>query len=98
MDDAGKEDPRLALATLFERVVSLTDKVNAAHRRVDDLEGDLKDSIWELKSDIKEFSTELKTVNHWMHRAIGWGSAAIFLSGLLGAGVGKAVVMAVTRG
>lgn len=65
---------------LSEKLGVLTAKVEAAHRRIDDVEGEIKDSLKDIHSDLKE-------LNAHMNKGRGWAAAALLIAGLLGAGI-----------
>lgn len=73
---------------LFERVVTIENKIDAFHGRQDRLESLIHDDIGEIKVDFKELKTDVKELTAWMHRSKGWAAAAVFLAGLAGALIG----------
>jgi len=80
-------DPKVTIAKIEEKIVSLNDKVEAAHRRVDNMQLLIRDDLNEIKESFKEVSSELKDVVAWMNRGKGWAAAAFALASLIGGGL-----------
>ena len=76
---------------IHEKIGALTAKADAAHSRVDKLEN-------VIRADLLLISTELKELNAYMHRGKGFAAAAIFLSGIVGAGLTKVVALIFSAG
>ena len=66
----------------FEKLGVLTAKVDAAHKRIDNLEVG-------MRQDLKEIDLSIKELSAYMNRSKGWGAAFIFLGGISGAGLVK---------
>lgn len=67
---------------VHEKLGVLSAKIDAAHRRIDDIQDYNKDILEQMRSDLKE-------LNAYMHKGKGWAAAGLFLAGLAGAGVVK---------
>lgn len=73
-----------------ERIGILIAKVDAAHKRIDTIETDIKDALENIHQDLKH-------LNAHMNRGKGWAAAALLLAGLFGAGIFKLISMALSR-
>lgn len=67
----------LDVALLKEKLVTLNNKIDAAHSRTDKMELMIHNDFTEMKKDLKE-------MNAWMNRGKGWAAAALLLAGLGG--------------
>ena len=65
------------MSELAERIGVMGAKIDAAHKRLDKHEVDIKD-------DLKEIKADLKKLNAYMHKSIGWLAAAALILGALG--------------
>lgn len=74
---------------VHEKIGALTAKVDAAHKRVDKLEIDMKDDILDIKGDLSKIKNQLTELNNHMQRQKGIKGFIIFLSGLCGASITK---------
>lgn len=78
------DDTKVLVATLHERLVSLTDKADAAHRRVDKME-------LIVREDMREIKKELQYISAHINRSKGWAAAALLLAGVLGSLITKLI-------
>lgn len=68
------------MSEVLEKLGALTEKVKAAHQRVDKVE-------FQIREDLKEIKDELKELSAYMHRGKGAVGAIMFLSSIFGAGL-----------
>jgi len=85
------EDPRIALAALQERMVTLDNKISASHARIDKLEILISQDLSEIKDGFNDMSKELKEVMGWMNRSKGWAAAVMLMASVLGGLIAKAL-------
>lgn len=70
------------MSEISEKIGQLIAKSDAAHKRLDKIETDVRD-------DLKHINDELKAINAHMNKGKGWAAAFLFLAGLSGAGASK---------
>lgn len=70
---------------LSEKVITIANKVDAAHNRLDKFEKQVSDQL-------SEISVDLKAITAWMNRGKGWAAAALLLAGLAGSALTKLIL------
>lgn len=69
---------------VHEKIGVLSAKVDAAHNRVDKVEGSIKDTLVEIKGDLKDLNT-------YMNKAKGYTAAIVLVASMGGAGLTKLI-------
>lgn len=79
------------METTFEKLGKLSAKTDAAHKRLDLLQRDIRDDLRELKSDLKIIQADIKAMSERINIGRGWAAAALTLSSIGGALLTKIV-------
>jgi hypothetical protein len=79
------------VAALQERVGSISDKANAAHKRLDKTELLIREDFKEIKVELKEMNLQLVKITNIQWKTKGMWIAIFAIAGLLGTVFGNVV-------